>query len=176
MNILSLDTIGKVVGIIGGVAGIIGGATGMIAFICTWLKERDHVEVRIRPIVDKQALTTGFYLEAVNLGPRKVCISFAGFICAPFKARSSHLLNALKPTTGHCCISKFPFVLEPGLLCRVLVNANEFARCKSEPIRPIVRLASQKRFLGPLIRDSASHFACGREIDPSVEDAIFQHP
>lgn len=168
MNVPSIDTIGNVVG-------IIGGAAGMIALGRTWLKERDRVEVRIRPIVDKKVLTTGFCLEAVNLGPRKVCISFAGFVCSPFKARSPHLLNAVKPTPGHCCISELPFVLDPGLLCRVLVNAIEFARFKSEPIRPIIRLASQKRFLGPLIRDPVSHFAYGRAIDPSVEDAIIHH-
>ena len=165
MSISSLDAIGTVVGIVGGTAGI-------IALVRTWLQERDRLEIRVRPVVDKQALTSGFLLEVVNLGSCKVCITFAGFICTPFKLRSPHLLGGLKLMQGHWCVSEFPYVLEPGLLCRIPINAKELALFESEPIRPIVRLASQKRFLGPLIRDPVSHFAYGRTIDSATEDAI----
>ncbi len=169
MNVSSIDTIGNVVGIIGGTA-------GMIALVRTWLKERDHVEVRIRPVINKQALTTGFCLEAANLGPRKVCISSAGFVLAPFKPRSDVLVGAIRTTPRYGFVDKFPYGLESGALCRIPVNAQEMVFLEKTPLRPFVRLASQKFFRGLLIRDPSSHFAYGREIDPSVEDAIIQQP
>lgn len=169
-----MKTITWLVHEIGAFVGLLGGIAGLIALFRTWLRDRDHIEIRIRPIINKQSLTCGFLFEIVNLGLRRVCISSAGFVLAPFKARSDVLVGAIRTITQHGFVDKFPYNLESGELCRIPVNAKDLVFLEKTSLRPFVRLASQKFFRGSLIQDPNSYFAYGRNIDTTVEDAVIQ--
>ena len=168
----ALQTFSTWIGIVGGLVGIVGGATGVLALVRNWINDHDHVQSRLRPVDDGHGRPKAFVLEVVNLGRRAVCITFVGFARAPYRRNGIHNVSSIRYGNGPFEAPGLPAVLEPGRILRFRVLPADLLG--KEPVRPVVRLATQKRFLGPVVERPDEHFDYHRKIDVKSEDPLVE--
>ncbi|MBQ9726775.1 MAG: hypothetical protein IJV65_04640 [Kiritimatiellae bacterium] len=168
----ALQTLSTWIGIVGGLVGIVGGAAGIFALVRDWINDHDHVQSRIRPVDDGHGRPKAFFLEVVNLGRRSVCVTFVGFLFHPFRKKGIHNVSSIRYGNGPFEASNLPAVLEPGRILRLRILPADLLDKK--PVRPVVRLATQKRFLGPVVKRPHEYFDYHRKIDVQREDPLVE--
>lgn len=167
----ALQTFSAWIGIVGGLVGIVGGVAGVLTFVRDVVNDHDDVQPRVRPVDGGNGRPKAFVLEAVNLGRRPVCITYLGFVFAPFKEKGVHV-TAIRHLAGTCCVDRFPYVLPPGEVCRIGIAPADLL--DRRPVRPVVWLATQKRFLGAVIEAPDKYFYYNRMIDANLEDPLVE--
>ena len=134
-------------------------------------RQRDNVQVRVRPVIDNSGLVRGFCMDAVNLGQRPVTITLFGFFLPPFKDEGSVIHDAVVCGRGNCVVERIPHVLAPGMPCRIRINPGKLLTFDNDPVQPMIRLATGAVFRGEVISDPGAWFRFDRR--PFVgEDAL----
>lgn len=125
-------------------------------------RQRDNVTVRVRPVIDTHGIVRDFCMDAVNLGQRPVTITLIGFFLPPFKDGGPTIHDAVVYGRGNCVVDRLPYVLAPGMPCRIRIKPDELLMFNNDPVQPMIRLATGTVFRGEVISDPGAWFCLDR--------------